>query len=96
MATLGPRDGGTERRDVVLRAFRARDASQQDAAAASVQRRRMVRLPTAPSSSSSAEKVMLQKDILNIIDVGELELGAIEIQFVRDADGGLRAYVVIP
>lgn len=52
--------------------------------------------PTVVDDVSDAEssKVVLQKDFLNI--VGSPTGGGIEIEFVRDSDGGLRAYVVVP
>lgn len=91
MATIGPRDGGSERRDSVLREHRADIATAQSVAVdASVQRRRFVHLDEGPSESSSAQDIVLQKDFLNVTTE---PTSSIEIAFTRDADAGMRAYL---
>lgn len=90
MATIGPKDGGADRRDSVLRDQRAGAAAAQTIAVeASVQRRRFVRLAAGPDESSSAQEIVLQKDFLNVTSA---PTNGSEVAVTRDADGGMRFY----
>ena len=80
--------GGGSQSSLLLRAQRAH---AQRAAEAAIARKLVQVTVGAPDSTSSAEKVTLQKDFLNI--VGSAPVGGVEIQIVRDADGGLRFYL---
>lgn len=91
MATIGPKDGGADRRDSVLRDQRAGAAAAQAIAVeASVQRRRFVRLAAGPDESSSAQEIVLQKDFLNVTTE---PTSSVEVAFTRDSDAGMRAYI---
>lgn len=91
MATIGPRDGGSDRRDTVLREHRADIVSAQSLAVdAAVQRRRFVHLDEGPSESETSQEIVLQKDFLNVTTE---PTSSVEVAFTRDADAGMRAYI---
>lgn len=84
---------GEERRsESVLRARREQLQAQHSAAVDAAKRRYLVSTPSEPTASSGNEVVVLQKDFLNVVD--EPSMGAVEVEVVFDADGGIRLYVV--
>lgn len=79
--------GGNGSADAVE--FRRLQALQQSAAEASVQRRRLVVLPSGPTESENSEAVVLHKDFLNVVDASD----GVEAEITRDDDRGVRIYV---
>lgn len=79
--------------------LRARRAVQRDVVRAYARRFRRVQLVPAgargepPVETSSVEKVVLQKDHLNVVgDHGSQSPNTVEVQVTRDADGGMRLW----
>lgn len=79
--------------------LRARRAVQRDVARAYARRFRRVQLVPAgargepPVETSSVEKVVLQKDHLNVVgNHGSQSPGFVEVEITRDADGGMRIW----
>ena len=84
---------GEERRsESVLRARRDQLLAQHAAAVDASRRRYLVTTGSEPASSSTADVVMLRRDLLNV--VGSPSIGAVEVEVVIDSDGGIRLYVV--